>query len=245
MEKELESIGFTSGESRVYLSLLKLGPSTVGPIASKSKVSYSKIYEVLDRLAKKGIVTIVKKEKTRFFQSVNPKKLLEIAKKQEQEIRENKEKLTKIIPELENYEKSYSKNDEAEIFKGIKGIQTAYEILLKETTKKEEMYLFYVYDKKYNELVDEFYSKMFPVYKEFGHKWKGITTKDYESSIKKQPSFIKFRVINFPVPSNIDMSNDSILITIWSEEPTAILIKSREIAQNYRKYFESVWAKGK
>jgi len=43
---------------------LKLGSSTVGPIVKGSKVSYSKIYEVLGRLLEKGIISYNIKEKT-------------------------------------------------------------------------------------------------------------------------------------------------------------------------------------
>ena len=245
MEEELIAIGLTSGEARVYTALLKLGPSTVGPISYNSKVSYSKIYDVLNRLANKGIVTITKKEKTRFYQAINPSRILDIIKKQEAELENKKEKLEKILPDLIRLEQANKRNDEAEIFKGIKGIQTAYEIFLEETPKKEDIYFFYTYKKKHEDLVDEFYWKIFPKFKEFGHNWKGVCTKEYQTSIKKQPHFVKFKIVNFPIPGNIDISNYMILVTIWSEEPTAILIRSKEVAQNYRDYFESVWKKGK
>ena len=245
MEKELESIGLTSGEARVYISLLKLGPSTVGPISSKSKVSYSKIYNVLDRLAKKGVITITKKEKTKFYQAISPNRLKDTIKKQEEDLKTKKEKLEKIMPELILLEKSYGKNDEVEMFKGLKGLQSAYEIFLKNTPRKEEIYFFYVYNEKYREVIDDFYFRMFSIFREFGHKWKSVVTKEYRSSLNKQPPFIKFKIVNFPIPGNIDISNNMILITIWSEEPTAILISSKEVAENYRKYFESVWDKAK
>ena len=47
MIQELAQLGLTNGEARVYLSLLKIGLSKVGPIVRDSHVSYSKIYDVL------------------------------------------------------------------------------------------------------------------------------------------------------------------------------------------------------
>ena len=125
------------------MALLKLGPSTVGPISSKSRVSYSKIYDVLDRLAGKGIVTLTKKEKTNYYQAISPSRILDIVKKQEEELEERKENLKKILPSLINLEKSRRKNEEAEIFKGLKGMESAYEILLSNVSKDDVVYFSY------------------------------------------------------------------------------------------------------
>ena len=61
-EEELKKIGLTNGEARVYSSLLNLESSTVGPITKKSGVAYSKIYEVLQRLIEKGMVSFIIKD---------------------------------------------------------------------------------------------------------------------------------------------------------------------------------------
>ena len=57
--KILENIGFTKGEIRVYLAMLDLGNTTTGPIILKSKVARSKVYEILERLKEKGLISEV------------------------------------------------------------------------------------------------------------------------------------------------------------------------------------------
>ena len=59
MLSELIQLGLTNGEVRIYLSLLKLGSSKVGSIVKDSRVSYSKVYDVLERLITKGLVSYV------------------------------------------------------------------------------------------------------------------------------------------------------------------------------------------
>ena len=54
----LEKIGLTKGESKVYLALLRIGKSNIGPIIKEAKVSNSKVYDILDRLAQKGLVGV-------------------------------------------------------------------------------------------------------------------------------------------------------------------------------------------
>ena len=58
--EELEQIGLTKGEIKVYVALLELGESTKTPIARKSEVSPGKVYDVLERLLRKGLVSTIK-----------------------------------------------------------------------------------------------------------------------------------------------------------------------------------------
>ena len=57
----LESVGLTKSEAKVYLALLELGSSSKGPIVKRSGVASSKVYELLDKLIAKGLVSIVVK----------------------------------------------------------------------------------------------------------------------------------------------------------------------------------------
>ncbi len=63
MEREeilrtLVSCGLSEYESKVYSSLVFLGPSKAGTISRESKVPQSKIYEVLDQLTNKQLVEV-------------------------------------------------------------------------------------------------------------------------------------------------------------------------------------------
>ena len=89
IEQHLQGLGLTEGESKAYVSMLSLGSSTVGPIAKKSGISYSKIYEVLQRLMEKGVVSFIIKEKTKYFQAIHPSMLHKFLDLQEAEINKN------------------------------------------------------------------------------------------------------------------------------------------------------------
>lgn len=69
---DLMKIGLTGGEAKVYASLLEIGHSTVGPLLKRAKVAHSNIYEILDRLLEKGIVTMIIKNGVKTFQPVSP-----------------------------------------------------------------------------------------------------------------------------------------------------------------------------
>lgn len=246
MKQELKQLGLTEGESKAYLSLLRLGSSTVGPIVKDSGISYSKIYEVLGRLLDKAIISYTIKEKTKYFQAVEPTRLLEYLNKQEKEIKTNKQLLKKIIPNLQKI-KNKKILQESEIFTGLKGIKTAYEVLTKNYSGKEPLLYFYIHDKKYAKTAELVYNQEFHHFKKLGIKLKGIISNDFKLSkyFVRPPRFIELRFVNFPLPGTIDLYQDKVLQIAWGETPTAILIHSKEIADNYRRYFNEVWKQAK
>jgi HTH-type transcriptional regulator, sugar sensing transcriptional regulator len=65
--KAMESLGLTSYEIKVYLSLLEAGSMTASNISKKSGVPYSKIYEVLNSLEDKGWLESDSSRPQKFF----------------------------------------------------------------------------------------------------------------------------------------------------------------------------------
>ena len=54
--KNLQKLGFTVNDSKVYICLLKIGLNTPAKIAEKSDVDRARVYDSLKRLVKRGIV---------------------------------------------------------------------------------------------------------------------------------------------------------------------------------------------
>jgi HTH-type transcriptional regulator, sugar sensing transcriptional regulator len=80
MEKELSGLldlGFTEYEGKVYLSLLRENPASAYEIGKASGVPTSKIYEVLKKLAGKGIITVIDDGKTKRYVPAEPEEFLD------------------------------------------------------------------------------------------------------------------------------------------------------------------------
>jgi HTH-type transcriptional regulator, sugar sensing transcriptional regulator len=236
---DLLKIGLTEGEAKVYLALSKLGSSTVGPVVKDSGVAYSNIYDILNRLIEKGIVSFIIKSKTKYFQACSPVNLLEYLDKKEKKLHEEKENLKKILPELEKLQES-REAQEAEIFLGTKGLRTAYEKLYRGIHKDEEIYFFYIHKKEYAEQSNLFYNSLTNLAK--GVKNKGICNKEYKKSwFSKIQKHLTLKYVNFPIPGNIDISKNKVFIVSWQPAIVGILIHSESIASLMREYFEEVW----
>lgn len=238
----LVRIGFTDGEAKVYLSLIELGSSTVGPIVKKARVAYSNVYDILNRLIGKGVVSFILKSKTKYFQATSPEVLLEYVNKREMEIIAQKELLKEIIPQIASLQE-FKSEQEAEVFVGIKGIKGAYEKLFSNrVNKNEEDLFFYTHKEEYSELVDTLYHEINRKHT-INIKSRGIANEFFKNSSIVKTWFSKdnIKFVDFPVPGNIDIFQDKILIISFKQPIIGILIKSASLVDSMKEYFESIW----
>lgn len=236
---ELAALGLTAGEARVYLSLLKAGPSKVGAIVRDSRVSYSKVYDVLERLTAKGLVSHVSIGKVRHFSAAEPHRLRDYLQKKEEALHSQKAATDKIIPDLMKFAGAGKRNS-AEIFIGLKGLRTAYEALLKDAGRGDILRYFYPFD-DYHEIASPFYQRLHLFQKQKKMDQRGIGTTRFEKSKHyRELKDVNMRFVSFPLPGTIDIFDDRVLMVSW-DSVTGILVSSKEIADHFRQYFDSVW----
>jgi predicted transcriptional regulator len=261
LKDDLNHLGLTDGEAKVYLSLLKLGSAKVGAIVRDSSISYSKVYDVLQRLSMKGLVSQIVIGNIKHFNAVEPYRLHEYIKRKEEELNTQKGIIDKIIPQLAEFVKDNrnKKRSSAEIFVGDSGLRTAYEILFNNVStrkkkkdsdddhdkdKDNDDVLRYFYPHAgYHEVATPFYSRLYQFQKSKRIKHKGIATIAFKNSkhFKEVPKDLNLRFVNFPLPGTMDILRDKLLIISWNNMAIGILIISEEIAEHFRSYFDRVW----
>ncbi len=240
----LQNLGLTHGEVRVYLALLKLGPSTSGPITDHSHVSSSKIYNILERLMQKGIVSYVVKEKTRFYQAEDPIKLRDYVEKKEEDFKRQKEEIETLIPQLQ-LQQAQKNRSEVQIYKGFKGVQTITDHLYLKLRKGDTWYNIGVpsyQDEKYHMYWHKDHLKRI----KFGIKCKMLFNIGTPRNILKNRNNYKdcdARYMPIPVetPSWILVYKDISVIILPGEEPLAIEITNHKITNSFQQYFDAFW----
>jgi sugar-specific transcriptional regulator TrmB len=81
VRRSLQEFGLTDYEIRSYTSLLEIGPATANELSEASGVPYSKIYEVLGSLEKKGWIEMEHGRPSKYYPKP-PSVALEITKSQ-------------------------------------------------------------------------------------------------------------------------------------------------------------------
>ncbi len=243
--KILENIGFTQGEVRVYLALLDLGETTTGDIINKSNITGSKVYEILERLIEKGMVSYIVKEKTKYFQASSPKRLLDYVGKKEKELLEHRESIEGIIPELEARQKLKQRIQSSRIFEGYEGLRTVFNLILETLSKGEEYFSFSMGEELKNEKLTIFLQNYHQRRIEKGIKVKIIArTEDKKLISVKQLARLKDLKIKYyknPFPIGVIIFKDYVATFTFKEKPTAFLIQSEQVAGSYKKFFSYLW----
>ena len=237
-DKIFEEIGLTNAETKIYLALLKTGLTTAGPLLSETRLQNSTLHKTLNKLVKKGFVSFIIKGKTHYYHAAEPEILLKF-------IKEKEEKLKSIMPELKVLQKPVEKQ-EAEVFEGFNGLKTAAYDMIKDVKKGDEWLFFSFYTKN----PDDF-ENVYIFFREFdkervkeGLVIKGILPKVLKPKTKDRP-YLQYLLVDFPIPLNISIVNDKVLMMPWEDKPITFLIHSRQLAESFRTYFYSIWNKYK
>lgn len=240
----LESIGLTKSEIKVYTALLELGSSTTGPIVEKAGVTSSKIYEILDRLMQKGLVSYALKGKTKYYEAASPERIGDYLNEKKATLDEQESEIRKIIPELKLKQQLSKYKQEALIFKGQRGAETAFLDILATMKKGEEYYVFVITE--LTAASQRWMMKFHAMRAKAGIKVKFLVNENARKLGEERAKFgcteIKYVQPALATPAVFNVYADKTLISIGStEEYINILIKSKELADSCRAYFEVLW----
>jgi len=244
----LREAGLTEGEIKVYLALTELGSSTTGPILEKCGIARSIIYLILEKLIQKGLVSYIIKDKTKYYQTTDPIKLLEYVEEREKRLEENKKEIENLLPQL-RAKQIMSKTKEAQIFEGFKGIQTAHEFMYSKLKKGDEY--FYLG-------IPAFQEEKYHLYWQRDHrrrikegiKCRLLFNKGTDQKILKNRNSFKgcnarYIPLDINTPAWILGYKDVIVIGLQSDKGIAIMIINQDIANSFKAYFEYFWIKSK
>ncbi len=224
--KQLAELGLTEAESVIYYSVLKLGTCTVKNIAKECGFHRTNIYDILEQLKEKGLVAFFKEGKTMKYRAADPHNLYSL-------LREKQEILDNIFPEIEKLHKQTAEAIQVEVYKGNEGMKAAFRDMIKEA---KPLYAFGVKGQLREKLpifaqqwLRDAKNKKLPYY--------AIYTENpppYYTEVRYVPQEISGPVATF-------IYGDKININIWEPTLTAVVIKSKLVAQMYKKHFDLLW----
>lgn len=245
----MDKLGLTEGETRVYLALLELGTTTTGALVKKSGISASKVYQILDRLAKKGLVGHVMKGGVRYFQANDPRRIVDYVAEKERELAQQKQEVLRMLPELLLKQKMGAEKRKAEIYEGLKGATSLYLGMIDELKRGDE---YYVLGAGYGAEEIRGLRAFFQKYHTERVKRGIVVNMLANASVRGLlvPSTGKLSRIRF-LPEELITNvtfviyKDKTFIILWSKDPISFLIHNAEIAASFRKYFDFLWEKAK
>lgn len=228
----LEDAGLTKNEAKVYSALIDLGPSRAGLLTRKTGIHRRNVYDAIEMLIQKGLISYIKENNIRLYSAVSPTRFIEILKEKESN-------LASIIPEMEKKLSLASEKKQTTFFRGKQALKSIFDDQIKEG--KEILVIGACPFAK--DIVKYYFPRYDNERKRNKIRVKALFTSkaDYKIPLAE----VKYLPKEMDSPSATNIYGNKVAIILWTEEPFAILIDQKEIADSYRNYFELLWKSAK
>ncbi len=143
-ESILMELGLGQKEARVYIALLKEGPSSVRQMAAATGLNRGTVFDLLKALQTSGLARYYNEKTRQYFVAASPVKLKELAEERARDVAKASAALNDLVPELESLYDSGDKHPAARMYEGLEGVRTILEDTL-ETMSAEKEKEYYVY----------------------------------------------------------------------------------------------------
>ncbi len=233
----LEKAGLNKRETALYLTLLKLGPSSILSIARKADMKRPTAYLVIDSLLQKGLIGEVPKEKKKKYIALSPERLAD-------SLKERTTMLEEALPELLSFYRTANNRPYVQTFESREGMLNVY----REIT----------HDKNIKEILA--YVDPASVPKEFDENWelfielfsnRPVKGRELVTSESAEHFYIKRvnRLTNHEtryIPKGMKFFSDTVIygnkVAMFSfKKGFALIIESEDAVQSLKSLFELAW----
>ena len=248
----LNQLGYTDEAARIYLSLIKNGPSTLLKISKDSDIERTKLYRLVDEFIKNGVVEEVPAYKRKTIKAVDLSAIgLLVKEKQSKAL-----SLQKTFPLFSSVVKDFSKNSIPDVnvvyYRGIEGMKQ----MIWHVTRAKGLYRTYSYrfwndivgDKFTLDINKEMVAKNFKVHDLYSDQY--IKYKEaWMQTRGKKPSgdwsfwrahFISEKYVK--INQNVDIYNDIVAYSYWDKgEMFGVEIQNQRVADMQKQIHDVLW----
>lgn len=243
--QSLEALGLTRNESITYMTLLKIGPSKTGELLKTSGLNSGKIYEILDSLKSKGLVSETINNNIKIFTAAPPQQLQTYLDQKKEQIAKQEEQVKTLIPELGKLRDTKLAQKRIVTYTGFRGIITAAEEALAQTPKGSEIISLGISD--INDWSQNYWVKWERMREEKQIRARYILSEKgniYKDLQQVRDMQVKFLELDTPV--GIDIYGKDIILILHYQEPISVtMIHDEHTVTTFRSYFEVLWQTAK
>ena len=237
-EGQLELLGLSSKESRLYIAALTLESFTVADIAKKSGIKRPTCYVVLDEMTKKGLISTIPQAHKHLYRAEPPKTLIRQAKRAY-------DYAEKVVPVLDRLCTERTENSVVRFYYGQNGIRNIYEDIINSGVKV------FRYIGSSGPLVetagDEFMRDYVQRCVRKGIKRISIRMRETEladpvyADTKDMLREIRYAPKDIYIPDTVFIYKDKVAMIATTKGNFGLMISSSELAQTLLGLFEALW----
>jgi len=238
-EKQLEMLGLSDKESRLYLAALELGTFSVFEIAARSGLKRPTCYIILDELTKRGLFSMEITKKKRLYKVESPTAFIRQAKN-------NLNYAEQIVPSLLAKISEDKERPKMKYYFGQKGVQNIYDDLLTVTGKT--MYYVGSNESRIGAVGEEFLKGWVKRRFEKGIKVQAIRMREEQpkdhllSDTKELLREIRYAPKDVFIPDTICIIGNKVAVVFTEKGNMGFVIDSPEFSKTMLSLFKVLWS---
>lgn len=240
----LQDAGLSVKEAKVYLAMLELGESSIIPIARRAGIKRTTVYNYLEDFIRLGLISISTRNNRRYYIANSPNRLRVL-------LRDRLEKIETVLPNLFSLYNTDEAKPAVQMYEGIEGIKTVFELSLEALSKKVDVIP--VVNSGYNLVGADYIAHYIERAFKAGISFRSLRLEDDQSKGRfndpriNEPKTSEQRQIKiapawFSPTSYIHIYDDKVAtFSQTGETPYAVILSSTSFTQTMRLFYESIW----
>ncbi len=238
LKETLMDFGLSEFEALVYLATLSKGVNTINQIAKISGVKRTTVYPVIEKLKAKGLIKIEVKGLKHLYSAESPDKLENI-------INSKKDRLQKILPELNAISQLKYNESFIRYYEGLGGVKTVYDTIL-DGLKPGDEYLIISDMRRFLKMDHDYFSNFIERRAKLNLKIRTIIhdsedARRYKEIERNTNQQIKILSADHDFKANLVILPDKVVITQIVDPILSIIIENKGLVELQRKEFNIIW----
>lgn len=245
LQKLLEQLNIPEREAQVYIALLQLGLTGVGPIVTKTKLHRMLVYQSLEKLKDMSMASMIMKNNRQHWLATNPSVILDRIKKQEQIA-------MTAVAELERLRQKSQDDVHVQILSGRQGLIDNLQAMIESAGRNDKVIRIIggASDQVFYSLLGDWYKTYTALQKQHGVSKRLIAPTNHNEYFKKyfasEPgNQFRFLEVGLSNPTFTRITQEMVAIEVYGQEPVIIQIRNKTIAEAYLQSFSLLWEQGK
>lgn len=239
--QDLQKIGLSDKESRVYLATLELGQADVADIASKSGIKRVTVYPVLQSLIDQGLCSTYTKDKKVYFVAESPETVLSVLHIKKKEIEEQEGLIKGIMPQLKAIYNRQENKPTVRFFEGLEGLRSM--IVEQQKSTDKEQFLVVPADDLDKVFEPDERKIAYDTRVQQQKKVKMLYTRSAGPITAKNPGdeYVMISAKDFPITCDLAIFGSKVRIAALKGKLSGVIIDDENIANTLKSLFKLAW----
>ncbi|MGV8168936.1 MAG: TrmB family transcriptional regulator [Candidatus Nanoarchaeia archaeon] len=236
---ELEQLGLNRNEAKVYYALLQKGQATAAELVKALGIHRNIVYDNLDKLIEKGLVSFVNEGTKKKFVAEKPEAIIEFLESKKENIDHEIKTAKTFLPEISKILGVSKGKQEATIFRGVAGLKK----IQNEIGEAEVSWCIGITNESVKILGETYWKNYNLKMAESGRTEYLLWNSNYTNTVIPNKKNIHSRIL----PPELDqvtetiMYEDKVAIMVYSENPIVIVIENKAVFDMHKKHFDFLW----